>query len=81
MEKVVAFRGIGAPVDEETHESAEDDTPGGNGWATDRPTEEAAPKKQGRQAIRSRSEQSEGSMISSLQMQKLVLSDDDIEDD
>lgn len=81
MEKVVAFRGIGAPVDEETDEGAEDDVTGGNGWATDRPTEEATPRKQRRLAMKSRSEQSEGSMISSLQMQKLVLSDDDIEDD
>lgn len=81
MEKVVAFHGIGAPVDEETEEVAEDDMTGGNGWATDKPTEEVTPRKRQRVAIRSRSEQSEGSMISSLQMQKLVLSDDDIEDD
>lgn len=84
MEKVVSFQGIGAPADEETDEGAEDEDvtgPSAEGWATDKPTEEATPRKRRTSAIRTRSEQSEGSMISSLQMHKLVLSDDDIEDD
>lgn len=84
IEKVVSFQGIGAPVDEETDEDADDEQatePAAEGWATDRPTEEVTPRKKRTSAIRTRSEQSEGSMISSLQVHKLVLSDDDIEDD
>ncbi|KAJ4422661.1 RFC checkpoint protein Rad17 [Gnomoniopsis sp. IMI 355080] len=84
IEKVVSFQGIGAPVDEETDEDLEDEDatgPGAEAWATDKPTEEATPLKKRTSTIRTRSEQSEGSMISSLQVQKLVLSDDDIEDD
>lgn len=83
MEKVVSFQGVGAPVDEEEAEEGAGEEAGattGEGWATDKPTEGESPRKR-RTAIRSRSEQSEGSMISSLQVQKLVLSDDDIEDD
>lgn len=83
LEKVVSFQGIGAPVDEEEAEEGAGDEAGpasGESWATDKPTEGDSPKKK-RAAIKSRSEQSEGSMISSLQVHKLVLSDDDIEDD
>lgn len=81
MEKVVSFQGIGAPVDEEEPDEDMDEVAGtGDGWATDKPTEDGSPKKR-RTVIRSRGEQSEGSMISSLKIQKLVLSDDDIEDD
>lgn len=83
MEKVVSFQGISAPVDEEeAGEGAGEDAGAmaGEAWATDKPTEGESPRKR-RTAIRSRSEQSEGSMISSLQVHKLVLSDDDIEDD
>lgn len=85
MEKVVSFQGIGAPVDEEqgVEEAADEEAgPGatGEGWATDKPAEGDTPRKR-RTAIKSRSEQSEGSMISSLQMHKLLLSDDDIEDE
>ncbi|CAN8098633.1 unnamed protein product [Discula destructiva] len=81
LEKVVSFRGIGTQLDEETDEGAEDEAPVGGGWATDKPAEEESLRKKCSLSIRRRSEQSEGSMISSLQMQKLVLSDDDIEDD
>lgn len=83
MEKVVSFQGIGAPVDEEEAEEGAGEEAGpiaGEAWATDKPTEGESPKKK-RTAIKSRSEQTEGSMISSLQVHKLVLSDDDIEDD
>ncbi|ROW01397.1 hypothetical protein VPNG_07570 [Cytospora leucostoma] len=81
IERVVAFQGIGPPADEES-DAEEDEVsgPAGEAWATDKPTEDATPKKKRAPAIRSRSEQSEGSMISSLQ-NKLVLSDDDIEED
>lgn len=84
IEKVVSFQGIGAPMDEETDEGVEDEEgtgPGAEAWATDKPTEEATPRKKRTATIRIPSEQSEGSMISSLQVHKLVLSDDDIEDD
>lgn len=82
VEKVVSFQGIGAPLDEESEESAEElGIPTGEAWATDKPTEESTPKKRRNLAIKARNDQSEGSMISSLQVHKLVLSDDDIEDD
>ncbi|ROW00382.1 hypothetical protein VMCG_07208 [Cytospora schulzeri] len=81
IEKIVSFQGIGPPADEESDAEADDmAAPAGEAWATDRPTEDASPRKKRAPAIRARSEQSEGSMISSLQ-NKLVLSDDDIEDD
>lgn len=80
LEKIVAFHGIGGPAEEEEDEDAEEARPAGEGWATDKPSEEASPKKR-RTTIKTRSEHAEGSMISSLQIDKLVLSDDDIEDD
>lgn len=82
IEKIVSFQGIGPPADEEESDSEADEmaAPAGEAWATDKPTEDASPKKKRAPAISARSEQSEGSMISSLQ-NKLVLSDDDIEDD
>ncbi|KUI65929.1 Cell cycle checkpoint protein RAD17 [Cytospora mali] len=82
IEKVVSFQGIGPLADEEESDADADEVacPAGELWATDKPTEDASPKKKRTAAIRSRSEQSEGSMISSLQ-NKLVLSDDDIEDE
>lgn len=86
VEKVVSFQGIGAALDEESDQGAEEELgiPGGEAWATDKPTEDGStPKKKRRDmAIRPRKkDQSEGSMISNLQVHKLVLSDDDIEDD
>lgn len=85
MEKVVSFQGIGAPLDEEdeAEEGADEEAGIGDaaeGWATDKPTEGETPRKR-RTAIRSRREQTEGTAVSSLQMHKLVLSDDDIEDE
>lgn len=84
IEKIVSFQGIGPPADEEEESDAEADemaAPAGEAWATDKPTEDASPRKKRAPTIRAaRSEQGEGSMISSLQ-NKLVLSDDDIEDD
>lgn len=83
IEKVVSFQGIGGDVDEEEAEEGAEEEAGplaGEGWATDKPAEGETPKKR-RTAIKSRSEQSDGSMISTLQVHKLVLSDDDIEDD
>jgi cell cycle checkpoint protein len=75
MEKVTTFRGIGAPS-EDTPEDAED-VGAGEDWATDKPNESKSPQKKGL-VIRGRG------MTGRLpvkQEQKLVLSDDDIEDD
>ncbi|KAL1853260.1 RFC checkpoint protein Rad17 [Diaporthe australafricana] len=80
LDKVVSFQGIGPPADAESDaEVDESAAPAGEAWATDRPTEDASPRKKRAPAIKSRSDEGEGSMISSLQS-KLVLSDDDIED-
>lgn len=88
VEKVVSFQGIGASsLDEEESSDVAEELVGGEGqaWATDKPTEDASPKTKRRNfAIRPKArkdDQSEGSMISNLQVHKLVLSDDDIEDD
>lgn len=69
LEKVVAFKGINA-ADEDS--DADDDTPAGEAWATDKPSEEMSPRKK-RAGIK------DGN-VSGLLAQKLVLSDDDIED-
>ncbi|KAJ4271985.1 RFC checkpoint protein Rad17 [Fusarium torreyae] len=69
LEKVVAFKGINA-ADEDS--DAEDDMPSGEAWATDKPFEEMGPPEK-RAGIKSGS-------VSGLLAQKLVLSDDDIED-
>lgn len=80
IEKVVSFSGIGIAADEEAADSDEN-LEGNNpeGWATDKPTEESSPRKKSL-AIR-QSSHGRGSVGGSLQVQKLVLSDDDIEDD
>ncbi|KKY37052.1 putative cell cycle checkpoint protein rad17 [Diaporthe ampelina] len=81
LDKMVSFQGIGPPADAESDaEVDEGAAPAGEAWATDKPTEDASPRKRRAPAIRSRDDEGEGSMISSLQ-NKLVLSDDDIEDD
>ena len=69
LEKVVAFKGINAP-DEES--DADDDMPAGEEWATDKPSEEMSPRKK-------RAGVKDGN-VTGLLAQKLVLSDDDIED-
>lgn len=89
VDKVVSFQGIRAPLlDEESADAGEEElgvVPAGEAWATDKPTEDGSTprKKRTRNAMAPRKDQekSEGSMISNLQVQKLVLSDDDIEDD
>lgn len=81
LDKVVSFQGIGPPADAESDaELDESAAPAGEAWATDKPTEDGSPRKRRAPAIRPRGDEGEGSMISSLQ-NKLVLSDDDIEDD
>ncbi|KAH7163175.1 Rad17 cell cycle checkpoint protein-domain-containing protein [Dactylonectria estremocensis] len=69
LEKLVSFKGIAAP-DEESDE--EEEATAGEAWATDRPSEEASPRKKSA-GIRSGG-------VSGLLARKLVLSDDDIED-
>ncbi|RFN53364.1 cell cycle checkpoint protein rad17 [Fusarium flagelliforme] len=69
LEKVVAFKGINAPDDES---DADDDMPLGEAWATDKPSEEMSPRKK-------RAGVKDGN-VTGLLAQKLVLSDDDIED-
>ncbi|KAJ4130991.1 RFC checkpoint protein Rad17 [Fusarium equiseti] len=69
LEKVVAFKGINTP-DEES--DADDDMPPGEAWATDKPSEEMSPRKK-------RAGVKDGN-VTGLLAQKLVLSDDDIED-
>ncbi|KAF5626541.1 cell cycle checkpoint [Fusarium tjaetaba] len=69
LEKVVAFKGINA-ADEES--DADDDMQPGEAWATDKPSEEISSRK--------RSAGIKEGNVSGLLAQKLVLSDDDIED-
>ncbi|KAI5868676.1 hypothetical protein GGS23DRAFT_602372 [Durotheca rogersii] len=97
MEKVVSFSGIGAAagaaMDEDGVDAdagGEDLAPAGEAWATDRPTEEASPRKRRGLGIIRQKRKSDadalsttgaGAAASPLSIQKLVLSDDDIEDD
>ncbi|CAG8977075.1 hypothetical protein HYALB_00005783 [Hymenoscyphus albidus] len=76
LEKVTTFRGIGAPS-EDTPDDAEDN-PVGEEWATDKPGEGKSPRKKG---LVIRAKHDGGLPIPTEQEQKLVLSDDDIEDD
>ena len=69
LEKIVSLQGTAATEDES---DADEDTTTGEAWATDKPSEEASPRKK-KQGVKS------GAMTSML-AQKLVLSDDDIED-
>ncbi|KAJ3572485.1 hypothetical protein NPX13_g5033 [Xylaria arbuscula] len=82
LEKVVSFSGISSAGDEDAVDMDEnEENLGGTAeaaWATDKPTEEMSTRKKSF-AIR-RSTQNGGS-VATLQVQKLVLSDDDIEDD
>lgn len=85
IEKVVSFRGIGVgPDDEAEADDADECAVAGEAWATDRPTEEASPKKKGSAGIRVRGGGAAAGLsasVAGLQVQKLVLSDDDIESD
>ncbi|KAI1752535.1 cell cycle checkpoint protein RAD17 [Xylaria castorea] len=78
IEKVVSFSGIGLAVDEDAVDLDENSGETGEPWATDRPTEESSPRKK---ALAIRHSSHTGDSMAPLQVQKLVLSDDDIEDD
>ncbi|KAK3185223.1 RFC checkpoint protein Rad17 [Lecanicillium sp. MT-2017a] len=69
LEKIVSLQGTN-PADEES--DIDDDTATGEAWATDKPSEEASPRKK-KTGIKS-------GAVTSMLAQKLVLSDDDIED-
>ncbi|KAG5984036.1 hypothetical protein E4U55_006265 [Claviceps digitariae] len=75
LEKVVSFTGLSdaAASDDESDASHEDHVPPGEAWATDRPSEELSPRHKKRLGIKP-------GVMSGLLAQKLVLSDDDIED-
>ncbi|KAK1964319.1 Rad17 cell cycle checkpoint protein [Colletotrichum sublineola] len=79
IEKVVSFQGIGTQTgddDEQAEDAPEDGVMTGDAWATDKPSEEASPRKRS-SAIRRAGDGS----VAGLRVQNLVISDDDIEDD
>ncbi|PFH55521.1 hypothetical protein XA68_18118 [Ophiocordyceps unilateralis] len=73
LEKVVSMQGTTVATDDDDAVGGDGDGPVGEAWATDRPSEEASPRRR-HAGVRA------GEM-SGLVAQKLVLSDDDIEDD
>jgi cell cycle checkpoint protein len=77
MEKVTTFHGIGGPSDDTPDENDETGTVGEE-WATDRPGEGKSPQKR-KMVIRGKGVAT--GLPVQLPEQKLVLSDDDIEDD
>ncbi|KAH8675894.1 Rad17 cell cycle checkpoint protein-domain-containing protein [Xylariales sp. PMI_506] len=76
LERVVSFSGINGTADEDALDGDEATAAGGEEWATDKPTEEASPRKKS-QGLRQKS----GGSAAELSVQQLVISDDDIEDD
>ncbi len=80
MEKVTTFNGIGGPSDDVTDEG--EDAPVTEEWATDKPIEGESPKKKttGNNKWKKRNGQSANVLDTRFAEQKLVLSDDDIED-
>lgn len=71
LEKIVSFQGVNAAADDEP--DVEEDIMTGEAWATDKPSEEASPRKKRSAGIKT-------GAVTGLLAQKLVLSDDDIED-
>ena len=80
MEKVTTFTGIGGPSEEATDEGEDGSTV--EEWATDKPIEGESPKKKttGNNRWKKRNGQSANGLDTGFAEQKLVLSDDDIED-
>ncbi|KAI2624349.1 Rad17-domain-containing protein [Hypoxylon sp. NC1633] len=85
IEKVVSFSGIGeAAADEDALDGDDNAEQAGEAWATDKPTEESSPRmKKGVLGIRQKRNAPESASTTEALpfVQKLVLSDDDIEDD
>ncbi|RDW71397.1 hypothetical protein BP6252_07960 [Coleophoma cylindrospora] len=77
MEKVTTFSGIGGPLEDPPDDG--DDGAAGEEWATDKPVEGTSPKKKKGLVIRGRGTANTLPLLP--REQKLVLSDDDIEDD
>jgi cell cycle checkpoint protein len=71
LEKVVSFQGTATAVSADDEDAGEDII-SGEAWATDKPSEEASPRKR-RMGV-------QAGAMSGMLAQKLVLSDDDIED-
>lgn len=71
LDKVVTFKGI-HPTDDESDAEGDEQATQGEAWATDKPTEEMSPRK--------KSAGVKSGAMSGMLAQKLVLSDDDIED-
>ncbi|KAJ6445922.1 cell cycle checkpoint protein [Purpureocillium lavendulum] len=74
LEKIVSFSGVNATNADEDEDEDDDDEPAvaGEAWATDKPSEEASPRKKAARI--------KAGGVSGMLAQKLVLSDDDIED-
>ncbi|KAI1403428.1 Rad17-domain-containing protein [Hypoxylon fuscum] len=83
IEKVVSFSGIRDAADEEAVDGDDNAEQLGEAWATDKPTEELSPRKKRSLGFRLKSDAASSvSATAALpSVQKLVLSDDDIEDD
>ncbi|KAL6886531.1 Rad17 domain-containing protein [Trichoderma longibrachiatum] len=75
LEKIVSFSGVNMALDEEEAD-VDDDGATGETWATDKPSEETSPRKK-RVGIKIGGA---GGGVAGMLKQKLVLSDDDIED-
>ncbi|KAI1208319.1 Rad17-domain-containing protein [Annulohypoxylon truncatum] len=85
IEKVTSFSGIGdAAADEDALDGDDNAELDGEAWATDKPTEEGSPRKKRVVGIgfrqKNEAEVGEGASAPATSLQKLVLSDDDIED-
>ncbi|KAK8027307.1 cell cycle checkpoint protein RAD17 [Apiospora marii] len=76
LEKVVSFSGTSGTPDEEAADVDDTNPADTESWATDKATQESSPRKK-KLAIRPKSDGSSAGPA----VQKLVLSDDDIEDD
>ncbi|KAI1660836.1 Rad17 cell cycle checkpoint protein-domain-containing protein [Daldinia decipiens] len=82
IEKVTSFSGIGEAADDDALDGDDNMEQSGEAWATDKPTEESSPrKKRVAFGIRQKSDVPSLSIAAIPSIQKLVLSDDDIEDD
>ncbi|EGR51493.1 uncharacterized protein TRIREDRAFT_120447 [Trichoderma reesei QM6a] len=77
LEKIVSFSGVNAALDEEETD-VDEDAATGETWATDKPSEETSPRKKKRVGIKTGG--GGGGAVAGMLKQKLVLSDDDIED-
>ncbi|KAI1444734.1 hypothetical protein F5Y02DRAFT_408818 [Annulohypoxylon stygium] len=83
IEKVTSFSGIGdVAADDDALDGDENAELNGEAWATDKPTEEGSPRKKRVVGIgfRQKKDADIGSTAAVSAIQKLVLSDDDIED-